>query len=111
MRTTISTRYLLARLERRRPRPQRAEQRAVDPAALAEGEEVDADLLVLEELRVRLRRHRARRGSRPGRCWRREEVVVDLAARLAVEVLAPKSFEAHQRHVAVGALVLGLCGG
>ena len=34
----------LARLERRDLGPERAEQRAVDPAAVAEGEEVDADL-------------------------------------------------------------------
>ena len=80
----------LARLEGRDLGPQRAEEVAVDPAPF-QAEEVDADLLVLEELRVGLdhllvaadgRQAGVGRRGRGGRGSRRP---------LAVEVRAPKS--------------------
>ena len=87
VRTTTSTRYGLPGLSVGDLGPERAEQGAVDPAAFAEGEEVDADLLVLEVLGVDLgdlglAADRGQAGVGGG-----EEVVVDLAAGLAVEVL------------------------
>ena len=83
-----------------------ASERAVDRPAVAEGEEVDADLLVLQVIGVGLGdfsspRMRGEPGVGGG-----EEVVVDLAAALAVEVFRAEVVRGDEVHVAVDALAL-----
>ena len=102
---------LPARLERRDLGPERAEELAVDRSSLAEGEEVDADLLVLEELLAAPRpivvialRIAARPVLAPRNRW-----LWICRAPLPSKSLAPKSFEAFRSmwHSAQFALATG----
>ncbi len=85
-------------------RAQGPQEPAVDHAAVAQAEDVDPHLLVAQEPGVPLGGLLvAREGGQAG-VGADEEVVVDLAAALAVEVAAPKSLEAfssmwHSTHV------------
>ena len=106
VRTTISTRYGLPGFERRDLGPERAEQRRRRSSPpFAEGEEVDADLLVLAgyfawaSAASSSPRIVGQAGVGAG-----EEVVVDLAAGLAVEVAGAEVGRGDEVHVAVDAL-------
>jgi len=81
--------------------------RHADPAPRAEGEDVDPDLLVFQVSRVGFQRHVVADEGRQARVGGGEEVGVDLAAGLAVEVLRAEVERRRERHVAVDALALG----
>ena len=101
---------LPARPERRGLGSQRRHELAVDGAAFAEAEDVDADLLVGQEPRVPLGGLAIPLDGRQARVGPDEEVVVDLAAALAVEVLGAEVGRGLQLHVALGAGRLGHVG-
>ena len=88
--------------------PERAQAVAVDRASVAQAEDVDSHFLVAQETGVASRRPRHRRSiaARPVLAPM-NEVVVDLAAPLAVEVPGAEVGRGLELHVAVGAARLG----
>ena len=80
---------------------------ALDHSPFAEPEEIDADLLVLEKLGVLLGDLGCSEDGRQAGVGADEEVVVDLAAALAVEILGPEVVGGYEIHVALDAARLG----
>jgi hypothetical protein len=95
---------LAAFLERGRLGPDRAQEPAVDRSSLAEREDVNSHLLILEKRRLPLGRLLVSVKHGQARIGAQEQMVMDLPCSLAVKIPGPEIRRGQQVHVALGAV-------